>query len=65
MFKILAIGHQALGVPEGGVLDRVSMRLANALVGNKPDQSVLEVCLGGLSFTAMADCHIALTDLGN
>ena len=55
------IGHQALGVPEGGVLDRVSLRLANALVGNKPDQSVLEVCLGGLGFTAMADCHIALT----
>lgn len=55
------IGHQALGVPEGGVLDPVSMRLANALVGNAPDQSVLEVCLGGLGFTAMADCHIALT----
>ncbi len=55
------IGHQALGVPEGGALDPVSMRLANALVGNDPDQSVLEVCLGGLGFTAMADCHIALT----
>ena len=55
------IGHQALGVPEGGALDRMSMRLANALVGNAPDQSVLEVCLGGLGFTAMADCHIALT----
>ena len=55
------IGHQALGVPEGGTLDPMSMRLANALVGNDPDQSVLEVCLGGLGFTAMADCHIALT----
>ena len=55
------IGHQALGVPEGGALDPMSMRLANALVGNDPDQSVLEVCLGGLGFTAMADCHIALT----
>ena len=55
------IGHQALGVPEGGTLDPVSMRLANALVGNEPDQSVLEVCMGGLGFTAMVDCHIALT----
>ena len=55
------IGHQALGVPEGGALDRMSMRLANALVGNDPNQSVLEVCLGGIGFTAMADCHIALT----
>ena len=27
-------GHQALGVPEGGVLDRDAVRLANALVGN-------------------------------
>lgn len=55
------IGYQALGVPEGGALDRDAMRLANALVGNDPDQSVLEVCLGGLGFTALADCHIALT----
>ncbi len=55
------IGHQALGVPEGGALDKDSMRLANALVGNAPDQSVLEVCMGGLSFTVLDDCHIALT----
>ena len=55
------IGHQALGVPEGGALDRESMRLANVLVGNAPDQSVLEVCMGGLSFQADRDCKIALT----
>ena len=27
-------GHQAVGVPESGALDRVALRLGNALVGN-------------------------------
>ena len=55
------IGHQALGVPEGGALDPVSMRFANALVGNALGQSVLEVCMGGLTFRPITDCRIALT----
>ena len=55
------VGHQALGVPEGGVLDRDAMRLANALVGNAADAAVLEVCLGGMGLTLLAPVRIALT----
>ena len=54
-------GHQALGVPEGGVLDRDAMRIANALVGNNDGAAVLEVCLGGLSFVLGASARVALT----
>lgn len=36
-------GHQHLGVNPGGVMDRVAMRVANALVGNDPGEAVLEM----------------------
>ena len=58
-------GHQALGVPEGGVLDRDAMRIGNALVGNDDGAAVLEVCLGGLSFTLGHAARVALTGTEN
>ena len=36
-------GHQWLGIPVGGALDPVSLRAANALVGNPPGMGALEV----------------------
>jgi biotin-dependent carboxylase-like uncharacterized protein len=36
-------GYGQLGVPAGGALDPVSLRAANALVGNPPDVGALEV----------------------
>jgi biotin-dependent carboxylase-like uncharacterized protein len=36
-------GYGQLGVPAGGALDPVSLRAANALVGNPPDAGALEV----------------------
>jgi biotin-dependent carboxylase-like uncharacterized protein len=36
------LGYQHLGVPTSGALDRASMRLVNALVGNRADTAVLE-----------------------
>ena len=41
------IGYQDIGVPASGPLDRVSLRLANALVGNAPDAPALELLLQG------------------
>ena len=38
------IGFRDIGVPTSGVLDADALRLANALVGNRPDCAVLE-CL--------------------
>jgi antagonist of KipI len=40
-------GLQARGVPVGGPMDPCSHRLANAIVGNRPDAATLEVTLLG------------------
>ena len=49
------VGHQRLGVPVGGALDPVSMRAANALVGNAPGAGVLEAACMGPTFAIEAD----------
>lgn len=36
-------GHQLLGVNPGGAMDRFSMQVANALVGNRPAEAVVEM----------------------
>ena len=48
-------GHQRLGIPVSGALDPVSLRAANALVGNVPDAGVLEVAYVGPTFVVDAD----------
>ncbi|MFE5393237.1 biotin-dependent carboxyltransferase family protein [Streptomyces sp. NPDC056568] len=40
-------GHAHLGVPRSGALDAPAMRLANRLLGNRPDAAVLETTLTG------------------
>lgn len=40
-------GYQALGIPVAGALDPVSLRLVNALVGNKQQTAALEFFYGG------------------
>lgn len=40
-------GYRSQGVPLSGVLDRVALQLVNALLGNAPDEAVLEVRLTG------------------
>jgi biotin-dependent carboxylase-like uncharacterized protein len=48
-------GYQRLGVAVGGALDPVSLRAANALVGNAPGTGALEVLYAGPSFVVEAD----------
>lgn len=48
-------GYQALGVPVAGALDRTSLRLANALVGNPPEVAALEVLLNGPTVEVLAE----------
>lgn len=36
-------GYQHLGVNPGGAMDRIAMHIANALVGNQPNETVLEM----------------------
>ena len=48
-------GFQNVGAPRSGPLDRVAMRLANALVGNAAGAPVLECLLQGPAFEIRAD----------
>jgi allophanate hydrolase len=58
-------GWQALGMPVSGVLDGVSLRLANALVGNPLGAPVLEILWSGPTFEVVADrVRLALAGAG-
>jgi allophanate hydrolase len=48
-------GYQDIGVPASGPLDRISLRLANALVGNRPGTPALEILLQGPTLRVLAD----------
>jgi allophanate hydrolase len=48
------VGFQYIGVPRSGPLDRVSFRLANALVGNAADAACLEMLLQGATLKVLA-----------
>ncbi len=48
-------GHQRLGVPVSGALDPVSLRAANALVGNRAGAGALEVAYVGPTLAVEAD----------
>ena len=55
------IGWAHLGVPRAGALDSEAAALANRLVGNTPDDAVLEVTLGRLSFRLGSGRWLAVT----
>lgn len=53
-------GWRAYGVSAGGAMDAVSMRTANALVGNEEDAAVLEMTLSGGEFRVEKDLLAAI-----
>jgi antagonist of KipI len=55
-------GSRSLGVPAGGAADRFSLALGNALVGNPPEATALEICLAGPTF--QAECQLACVVFG-
>jgi len=55
------IGFQHFGVPVSGVMDKVSAKIANKLVGNPPQNPVLEMTLIGAKIEFEGDCQIAIT----
>jgi biotin-dependent carboxylase-like uncharacterized protein len=58
-------GWQAIGVPVSGALDALSLRLANALVGNPPGAAVLEILFSGPELEVAADTvRVALAGAG-
>jgi len=56
-------GHQRLGIPVSGALDPVSLRAANALVGNAPEAGALEIAYVGPTFMVDAD-NVRLSFVG-
>lgn len=57
--------HQAAGVPVGGALDPIMLRLANWLVGNGGGEGALELRFSGPSFEVRGGAaHLALTGEG-
>ena len=54
-------GHQALGVPEGGAMDKDARICGNWLVGNPADAAGLETYIGGLRFSVDGPLALALT----
>ena len=55
------VGHQGKGVPVGGAMDRVALRLGNLLVGNDEGAASLEAQLIGPAVRFDSDALIALT----
>jgi biotin-dependent carboxylase-like uncharacterized protein len=54
-------GAAGLGLSPSGALDRGALRLANALVGNRPDAAGLEVLSGGLRLRTLAPLTLCVT----
>lgn len=59
-------GHQHEGVPVGGAMDDVALRLANLLAGNSADAAALETTLDGPTLRFTRETRIAVTgaDMG-
>jgi len=53
-------GLQYLGVVPGGAMDRVALRLANALVGNSPGDAALEITVLGPEIAFDSNALVAL-----
>jgi allophanate hydrolase len=60
------VGFQDVGVPTAGPLDRIALRLANALVGNPQGAAALEILLQGPTLKVRAESvRIALVGATN
>lgn len=54
-------GHYHLGIPQGGAMDAMSAAAGNALVGNTPDDAVLECTYLGPNLRFTEDTIVAVT----
>jgi antagonist of KipI len=53
-------GHRSAGVPLGGAMDALALRMANLLVGNPEHAAVLEFTLTGPELTFSSDTTVAV-----
>ena len=54
-------GYRNMGVPVSGVLDEVSVKKANILLENKPEDAVLEITMTGPTLVFEAPTYICLS----
>ncbi|MFP4154381.1 MAG: biotin-dependent carboxyltransferase family protein [Halothiobacillaceae bacterium] len=54
-------GSMHLGLAEGGALDQPALRWANRMLENPPEDTAIEITLGGLVLQVLDDADIALT----
>jgi len=57
-------GWRKFGVPASGPMDVFAFHASNMLVGNSPNEAVIEVGLGDISLRALQDCVIAVAGIG-
>ena len=48
-------GYMRTGFSPSGAMDNYSMRIANILVGNRPEEGVIEMTMMGMTVSAFAD----------
>lgn len=53
-------GYYNVGIPQGGAMDMLSAEIANALVGNTPDEAILECTYLGPKLRAADDAVVAV-----
>lgn len=56
--------YQSFGVPVSGAMDWFAYQVANQLVRNEKDSTVIEIGLGEVTFRAKRDCVLAVTGAG-
>jgi antagonist of KipI len=54
-------GYQHLGINPGGAMDKIAMKIANALVGNTMDEAVIELAFPPSTFVAEEPLLLALS----
>ena len=54
-------GYQKYGIPPSGAMDGFALQVSNLLVGNKRNESALEITSAGFSAIFEGECEIAIT----
>lgn len=53
--------YAKLGIARSGVMDELSLRIANILLGNKQDEAGLELCLKGGKYEFLDESYFVLS----
>lgn len=54
-------GHQQHGIPPGGAMDELAMRIGQHQLGHRDNEAALEFAYGALAFRTSHPCHFVVT----